>query len=189
MLSDRLLPILRIPNVLISSGVKNMHIRKQAKMSTFHGLYGIVFFTPFGFNTPDKQLMTVSLYVCAAVGWVVKYFALFLVIAGVYAGFPLMLSRASHNFAGQYKGYLAMGLHIGIENFSGAMFSNVYRSKDAPRCDAIGIESTWPGIFIVLLNVSLYRRINARREKMLVNREANATMESQDCAFICMGLG
>ncbi|KZT33415.1 hypothetical protein SISSUDRAFT_993072, partial [Sistotremastrum suecicum HHB10207 ss-3] len=38
-----------------------------------------------------------------------------------------------HNFAGQYKGYLAMGLHIGIENFSGAMFSNVYRSKDAPR--------------------------------------------------------
>ncbi|KZS90617.1 MFS general substrate transporter [Sistotremastrum niveocremeum HHB9708] len=180
-------------------------------MSIVGPLYGIVFFTPFGFNTPDTQLMTVPLYVCAStfstisvqpwqlmvsiaiqrspfilfsftlnvigfsillssVGWGVKYFALFLVLAGVYSGFPVMLSWASNNFAGHYKRCVAMAIHIGIGNFSGAIFSNVYRSKDAPRYifgHAMGMGFTWLGIFIVLLNVFLYRRINARRDKIL----------------------
>ncbi|KZT36091.1 MFS nicotinic acid transporter Tna1 [Sistotremastrum suecicum HHB10207 ss-3] len=181
-------------------------------MSIVGPLYGIVFFTPtvvktFGFNTPDTQLMTVPLYVCAtlvlltnsyfsdltklrspfilfsftlnvigfsillsAVSWGVKYFALFLVLSGVYSGFPVMLSWASNNFAGHYKRCVAMAIHIGIGNFSGAIFSNVYRSKDAPRYifgHAMGMGFTWLGIFIVLFNVFLYRRINAKRDKIL----------------------
>lgn len=41
--------------------------------------------------------------------------------------------RLGNNLAGQYKRGVGMALHIGIGNFSGAIASNIYLSRDAPR--------------------------------------------------------
>lgn len=41
--------------------------------------------------------------------------------------------RLGNNLAGQYKRALGMGMLIGIGNFSGAIASNLYLAKDAPR--------------------------------------------------------
>jgi len=41
--------------------------------------------------------------------------------------------RLGNNLAGQYKRGVGMALHIGIGNFSGAIASNIFRTKDAPR--------------------------------------------------------
>ena len=84
-----------------------------------------------------------------------------------------------------------MALHIGIGNFGGAMFSNVYRTQDAPRY-RVGRESIAliissclrkPGVLFNLDGIALmfasigiiatsaialsYRRINAKREKLV----------------------
>ena len=63
----------------------------------------------------------------------VKYFGTFFCVAGSYAPFPGVVSWLGNNVAGQYKRGVAMALHIGIGNFSGAIASNIFRTQDAPR--------------------------------------------------------
>ncbi|KZT36111.1 MFS general substrate transporter [Sistotremastrum suecicum HHB10207 ss-3] len=108
------------------------------------------------------------------VKWGAHYFAIYLILGGAYGAFPVLISWASNNFAGHYKRCVGMALHIGIGNFSGAMFSNVYRSKDAPRYKlghGIAMMFTWLGIFAVITNVIAYRYINAKRAKMVAGGE------------------
>ncbi|EPQ50490.1 MFS general substrate transporter [Gloeophyllum trabeum ATCC 11539] len=102
-----------------------------------------------------------------------KYFGTFFCVAGSYAAFPGVVAWLGNNMVGQYKRGVGMALHIGIGNFAGAISSNVYRSKDAPRyIVGHGIELMFVGIgFIcVPLVVFLYTRINAQRDR--AEREA-----------------
>ena len=45
----------------------------------------------------------------------------------------LLPLRLGNNLSGQYKRGVGMALQIGIGNFSGAMASNIYRTRDEPR--------------------------------------------------------
>lgn len=47
---------------------------------------------------------------------------------------PLRASfRLGNNLSGQLKRGVGMAVHIGIGNFGGAIASNIFRTKDAPR--------------------------------------------------------
>jgi hypothetical protein len=49
--------------------------------------------------------------------------------------------RLGNNLSGQYKRGVGMALHIGIGNFSAAIASNIYRTRDGPRY-VLGRESS-----------------------------------------------
>lgn len=89
----------------------------------------------------------------------VKYFGTFWIVAGSYAGFPVVVAscvafpessplviplRLSNNLAGQYKRGIGMALHIGKGKFGGAKASNTYRSQDSPRF-ILGRTSSYSG--------------------------------------------
>ncbi|TDL18250.1 MFS general substrate transporter [Rickenella mellea] len=97
----------------------------------------------------------------------VKYFGTFFCVAGAYAAFPGVVAWLGNNLAGQYKRGVGMAVQIGIGNFSGAIASNIFRTKDAPRYIlGHGLELMFVGIgFITVpLAIFLYTRINTQRD-------------------------
>jgi len=100
----------------------------------------------------------------------IKYLGTFFCVTGSYAAVPGVISWLGNNLSGQYKRGVGMALHIGIGNFSGAIASNIYRTRDHPRyIYGHGVELIFVGIgFIAVPMVAfLYRRINAQRDRML----------------------
>ncbi|KAH9919552.1 MFS general substrate transporter [Fomitopsis serialis] len=96
-----------------------------------------------------------------------KYFGTFLCVSGSYAAFPGIVTWLGNNMAGQYKRGIGMAFHIGIGNFSGAIASNIYLSRDAPRyVMGHALELMFVGIGLVALPITvlIYKRINARRD-------------------------
>lgn len=110
----------------------------------------------------------------------IKYFGTFLVVGGSYAAFPGIVAWLGNNLAGQYKRGIGMAIHIGIGNFSGAIASNIYRSKDAPRY-ILGhaLELMFVGIGFICLPIAVlaYIRINKKRDasakRLLENGETH----------------
>ncbi|KAL5514525.1 hypothetical protein ACEPAG_1841 [Sanghuangporus baumii] len=97
-----------------------------------------------------------------------KYFGTFFCVAGSYAAFPGVVAWLGNNLAGQYKRGVGMALHIGIGNFSGAIASNIYRTRDAPRYIlGHGIALMFVGIGLVAAPslIFLYTGINAKRKR------------------------
>jgi sugar phosphate permease len=97
----------------------------------------------------------------------VKYFGTFFVVSGSYAAFPGIVAWLGNNLSGQYKRGIGMAIHIGVGNFSGAIASNIYRSRDSPRfLVGHGVELMFVGIgFITTPIVVLsYIRINKKRD-------------------------
>lgn len=93
----------------------------------------------------------------------VKYFGTFWIVAGSYAGFPVVVAwcvafpessplviplRLSNNLAGQYKRGIGVALHIGIGNFGRAIASNMYRSRDLSSVVRRHIQDTVVYIFL-----------------------------------------
>ncbi|KAF8651375.1 hypothetical protein AX16_004822 [Volvariella volvacea WC 439] len=100
----------------------------------------------------------------------VKYFGTFFCVAGSYAGFPGVVAWLGNNVSGQYKRGVAMALHIGIGNFSGAIAANIYRSRDSPRFIlGHGLELMFVGIGLITVPIVVlsYKRINSKRDKIL----------------------
>ncbi|GJE93045.1 MFS general substrate transporter [Phanerochaete sordida] len=109
------------------------------------------------------------------VHFAVKYFGTFFCVAGSYSAFPGVITWLANNVAGQYKRGAAIGLHIGFGNFAGSIASVLYRTQDAPRYilgDALELMFVGIGITMLTVNVLLYRRINAQRDRAA--READA---------------
>ncbi|KXN86764.1 hypothetical protein AN958_09624 [Leucoagaricus sp. SymC.cos] len=98
----------------------------------------------------------------------VKYFGTFWVVAGSYAAFPGVVAWLGNNLAGQYKRGIGMAMHIGIGNFSGAIASNIYRSRDSPRfIIGHGVELMFVGIGFICVPAAVlsYMRINKKRDE------------------------
>ncbi|KZS90615.1 MFS general substrate transporter [Sistotremastrum niveocremeum HHB9708] len=111
------------------------------------------------------------------VKWSAHYVGIYFILAGGYSAFPIMISWASNNFAGHYKRCVSMALQIGLGNFGGAIFSNVYRTQDAPRYKlgyGIVFMFEWFGIIATIANVLLYRHINAKRAKLVAGDSEGA---------------
>ncbi|PPR02802.1 hypothetical protein CVT26_009588 [Gymnopilus dilepis] len=109
----------------------------------------------------------------------VKYFGTFFVVTGSYAAFPGIVAWLGNNLAGQYKRGIGMAMHIGIGNFSGAIASNIYRSKDSPRfLVGHGCELMFVGIGFVTVPIAVLAYIHINRKRDAAEREALERGES-----------
>ncbi|KAK4034458.1 major facilitator superfamily domain-containing protein [Parachaetomium inaequale] len=141
-------------------------------------LYGISLFLPtiireLGYKSSEAQLMTVPIYITAAILAVVAayfsdkvgkrspfivgfllmmavgfsmcigtdpkehprvvYGGVFVAACAIYPAFPGVIAWLSNNLSGSLKRSVGMALQIGVGNLGGAMASNFYRARDAPR--------------------------------------------------------
>ncbi|KAF2096543.1 MFS general substrate transporter [Rhizodiscina lignyota] len=63
----------------------------------------------------------------------VKYFALFLIVAGGYICQPVCLVWISNNMGGHYKRSISSAMQVGFGNIGGIVASNVYLAREAPK--------------------------------------------------------
>ncbi|KAJ2928539.1 hypothetical protein H1R20_g8555, partial [Candolleomyces eurysporus] len=169
-------------------------------------LYGITFFSPFGYSPAITQLLSIPPYVLATiaiylfaylsdklhlrapfllaslaisfVGYAinvtnaptgVKYFGIFLCVTGSYAGIPGLSAWQGNNTSGQYKRGIALGLHIGMANFGGAIGSSIFRKRDSPHFTlGFGLELMFIllGMIAIVITALTYKRINSRRDEI-----------------------
>ncbi|KAK0736553.1 major facilitator superfamily domain-containing protein [Apiosordaria backusii] len=175
-------------------------------------LYGISLFLPtiirtLGYQSSTAQLMTVPIYITAAIlAVIVAYFSdrvgrrspfiivpllimvvgftmciasgnprvvyggVFIAACAIYPAFPGVISWLSNNLAGSLKRSVGMAVQIGVGNLGGAMASNFYRAKDAPRYQlGHGLELGFIGAGIVASLTLLvgYSSANKRRERKI----------------------
>ncbi|GLI73115.1 hypothetical protein PoHVEF18_001325 [Penicillium ochrochloron] len=99
----------------------------------------------------------------------VVYFGVFIAVIGIYPAFPGNVTWLSVNLAGDYKRAAGMAIHIGIGNLAGAMSSNFYRSKDAPKYilgHSLELGFVIMGMIAVVLLRFNYQRINKKRDQL-----------------------
>jgi MFS family permease len=76
----------------------------------------------------------------------VRYFFSLWILAGIYMGFPSVLSWLSNNTAGVKKRNTATTLQLGIANFATAIGTNSYTGAEAPRYPTgFGVGMVGPG--------------------------------------------
>ena len=63
----------------------------------------------------------------------VRYFAVYLVMAGGYITQPITLVWLSNNMGGHYKRSISAAMQIGFGNLGGIVASNIYMTKQKPR--------------------------------------------------------
>ncbi|RPA99629.1 MFS general substrate transporter [Choiromyces venosus 120613-1] len=95
------------------------------------------------------------------------YAGVFIATCGIYPSSPGNITWLSSNLAGSYKRNSGMALQISCANLGGAMASNFYRARDAPRYTlghALELGFIGVGIIALWTLVFGYKRINAKRE-------------------------
>ncbi|KAF5502178.1 putative transporter [Colletotrichum aenigma] len=104
----------------------------------------------------------------------VVYGGVFVAACAIYPAFPGVISWLSNNLSGSYKRSAGMALQIGVGNLGGAMASNFYRQKDAPRYIlGHGLELGFisVGIIAALVLIFSYIRINKKRDRQMAAGE------------------
>ncbi|KAK4170903.1 major facilitator superfamily domain-containing protein [Triangularia setosa] len=177
-------------------------------------LYGISLFLPtiirtLGYQSSTAQLMTVPIYITAAIlAVIVAYFSdrvgrrspfiivpllimvvgfsmciasgnprvvyggVFIAACAIYPAFPGVIAWLSNNLAGSLKRSVGMAVQIGVGNLGGAMASNFYRAKDAPRYRlGHGLELGFIGAGIAASLILLvgYSTANKKRTRKIEN--------------------
>jgi MFS family permease len=115
-------------------------------------------------------LMVVGFSMCiASSNPHVVYGGVFIATCGIYPAFPGLITWLSNNLSGSYKRSAGMAIQIGIGNLAGAMASNFYRQKDAPRYKlghSLELGFICVGILATLVLIFGYTTINKKRERM-----------------------
>jgi MFS family permease len=99
----------------------------------------------------------------------VVYAGVFIATCGIYPAFPGNITWMSNNLAGSYKRAAGMAFHIGVGNLGGAMASNFYRTRDAPKFllgHGLEIMFCVIGLIAVISLRFSYMRINKKRDAM-----------------------
>ncbi|KAF2150906.1 MFS general substrate transporter [Myriangium duriaei CBS 260.36] len=107
------------------------------------------------------------------------YAGIFIAVCGIYPAFPQNITWIANNLSGSYKRAAGMAFHIGAGNLGGAMASNFYRAKDAPKfLLGHGLELAFVvmGLVAVIILRINYARINAKRER---SGDANALTDAE----------
>jgi hypothetical protein len=108
----------------------------------------------------------------------VTYAGVFIAACAIYPVHPSNITWLSNNLCGTYKRAVGMGMQISLGNLAGAYASNFYRRKDAPRYFlGHGLEIGFITMGIIAASIQLigYRRVNAKREKALLDSEHNTS--------------
>lgn len=77
--------------------------------------------------------MTGYIILIASHNATLSYIAIYLASAGIYPVVANSTTWYANNVEGSYKRAVTLGMAIGFGNLQGAVSSNVYRAKDAPR--------------------------------------------------------
>ncbi|PNS20845.1 hypothetical protein CAC42_2776 [Sphaceloma murrayae] len=104
----------------------------------------------------------------------VTYAGIFIAAAALYQCQPSNITWLSNNLSGSYKRAVGMGIQIAVGNLAGAMASNFYRGRDAPRYKlghALEIGFITAGILALCTLVLYYRRVNKQREEACARGE------------------
>ncbi|CAP61319.1 uncharacterized protein PODANS_3_10840 [Podospora anserina S mat+] len=142
----------------------------QARSSLFHYLLWLLGFpcefpSALGDNKVTDQIR------CIASGNPrVVYGGVFIAACAIYPAFPGVIAWLSNNLAGSLKRSVGMAVQIGVGNLGGAMASNFYRAKDAPRYRlGHGLELGFIGAGIVASLILLvgYSTANKKRAKKM----------------------
>ncbi|VBB78581.1 Putative Permease of the major facilitator superfamily [Podospora comata] len=116
-------------------------------------------------------IMVVGFSMCIASGNPrVVYGGVFIAACAIYPAFPGVIAWLSNNLAGSLKRSVGMAVQIGVGNLGGAMASNFYRAKDAPRYRlGHGLELGFIGAGIVASLILLvgYSSANKKRVKKI----------------------
>lgn len=102
----------------------------------------------------------------------VVYGGVFVAACAIYPSFPGNIAWLSNNLAGSYKRSAGMAIQIGVGNLGGAMASNFYRARDAPRYHlghALELGFISVGIAAALIQLFAYAAINKKRARQLQN--------------------
>lgn len=100
----------------------------------------------------------------------VTYGFLFPVCAGLYGGFPPMLSWMANNLAPSSKRAVGMALLISVGNMGGIMGSNIYLAAEAPKYQTgfgVSLAMLCLGISSAIVLRFAYARANKKREEEL----------------------
>ncbi|GAB0137837.1 hypothetical protein EsDP_00006090 [Epichloe bromicola] len=109
----------------------------------------------------------------------VVYAGVFIAACAIYPAFPGIIAWLSNNLSGSCKRSAGMAIQIGIGNLGGAMASNFYRKKDAPRYllgHGLELGFITVGMAAALILVLGYKKINSKRARELAeSRESSYT--------------
>jgi MFS family permease len=100
----------------------------------------------------------------------VTYGFLFPVCAGLYGGFPPMLSWMANNLAPSSKRAVGMALLISVGNMGGIMGSNIYLANEAPKYQTgfgVSLAMLCLGITSACILRWAYARANEQHEQEL----------------------
>ncbi|KIX92931.1 uncharacterized protein Z520_11407 [Fonsecaea multimorphosa CBS 102226] len=100
----------------------------------------------------------------------VGYFAMFLVVAGVYPFNNMVITWVSNNISPEHKRSVAIPLFFSLANSAGLVASQIYPSRDGPRyvmgnSVSLGVEAF--ASLIVIAMYLLVRRRNQQKEKLV----------------------
>jgi MFS family permease len=110
---------------------------------------------------------TAILYTCTRDGRGIgpRYFAIFLVVGGIYSAVPAYLAWASNNFSPHYRRATALGCMIVMTNSGGLASTWLFRSADSP------IYNTGYAVMLALLALGTIVPILLRYYFIYVNRQ------------------
>ena len=98
----------------------------------------------------------------------VRYFAVYLVMAGGYITQPITLVWLSNNMGGHYKRGVGAAMQIGFGNLGGMIASNIYITKQKPRYPVgygVSLALIWVcGVACTVLAIGM-RLENKKRER------------------------
>lgn len=100
----------------------------------------------------------------------VIYGGVYITCAGLYPAFPGIISWNANNQSGSYKRAIAMAIHIGAGNMSGAIAANIYRTADKPRFilgHSVVVGFVCGGLIATTCLFIFYRLGNQKRERDL----------------------
>ncbi|CAH0054954.1 unnamed protein product [Clonostachys solani] len=123
------------------------------------------------FSIGCLTLTVVGLTMClASTNRHVLYAALFLAAMGMYAASSGVITWLAVNLSGSCKRSIGMAIQISVGNLGGAMASNFYRAKDAPRYilgHSLSLGFVIAGILSMVSLLVTYNVINRKRERAL----------------------
>lgn len=97
----------------------------------------------------------------------VRYFALFLYLAGGFTAHPITVIWLSNNVAGHYKTGISAAMQVGFGNLSGIIAANIYITEQAPTFKlgyGVGLGMVWVCVVCAVAMLVVLKRENQLRD-------------------------
>jgi len=122
----------------------------------------------------------------------VRYFAIFLFLAGGFIVHPMIIIWLSNNVSGHYKSGVSSAMQLGFGNISGIIASNIYITSQAPTFKlgfGLGLGLVWVNVFaatallVVLVRENRLRNAGKRDDRYNLPEEELKNLGDDHPAF------